>query len=143
MTSKMAAAPRSSARFGPPSRVDVLFIDPGSAMLNMNTALPRTSRPAKSASLALPTHTASTSRPFAGVPGVPYAGNADRSSCSEDGPDVAVIVHDPGIHCGGRSIGCTRTSVGPMRLKCPTSQSADSVSPDVPVVRPQNCGRPA
>src|SRR2546423_15044122 len=117
MTPTTAAAPRVSARFGPPSAVDVLFIDPGSGMLNMNTALPRTSRPAKSASLPVPTHTASTSRPSARVPGVPYAGAADRSSCSVVAPDEAVIVHDCGIHCGGRLIGWMRTSDNPMRLK--------------------------
>ena len=120
MTSNTAAAPRVSARFGPPSAVDVLFIDPGSAMLNMKTALPRTSRPAKSASLPVPdphgVHVDAV-RPALRVPGVPYAGAADRSSCSVVAPDVAVIVHDCGIHCGGKSIGWMRTSDNPMRLK--------------------------
>src|SRR5580765_3471123 len=140
MTSNTAAAPRVSARLGPPSSVDVLFIEPGSAMLNMKTALPRTSRPAKSASLPVPAQTASTSRPSDPVPGVPYAGAADPSRTSVVGPDVAVIVHDCGIHCGGRSIGWMRTPDNPTRLKWPASQSADSASEEVPVMRPQNCG---
>jgi hypothetical protein len=51
MTSKMAAAPFCSARFSAPSDAAPLS---GRGMLKITAAFPRTSRPAKSASLPKP-----------------------------------------------------------------------------------------
>ena len=63
-------------------------------------------------------------------------------SASVFDPLVALTLHDCGIHCGGRSKGCSRTSVTPAALSRSISQRAFSASASVPMIRPQNCGCP-
>src|SRR5262245_50913028 len=68
-TTPIAAAPRSAARAIDPSYTPECPIDPGAGIACINTALPVTSRPAKSAAVPVPTQTTSRSRPPAGVAG--------------------------------------------------------------------------
>src|SRR5438876_1040772 len=107
-----AAAPCCSAR-----RIESYIIalcdhEPGRGALKTITALPRTSRPMKSASVPVPTYAASRSSPAPDVPTDWYAGCA-LSTTTVFPPARAVTPHPSGSHCGGRSNSCVRTSGTP------------------------------
>ena len=131
----MSAAPRSCARFVAPSHDALLPIWPGASTVWMITALPATSRPAKSAPVPSPTHTASASR----VPGSdadPIPGLADANSSCLPAP-AAVRLQSNGNHCGPSSNSTRWMSVIPSRRKCRSVQSAAITSYFVPEMRPQ------
>ena len=79
-----------------------------------NTAFPRTSRPAKSASLPSPTYTAGRSKTCQSVDTAAYGGWAEESVVVLP-PAGAVTSHDSGAHCGWKSVtGWTRVSANPI-----------------------------
>ena len=116
------AAPFSSARTVAPSQVAEFPIWPGARIVCRTTALPRTSRPRKSASEPVPTQTASSRVP-SGIGVDPLAGRSEPK-VSWRSPPVAVNSQSTGVHCGGRSKCWRRMFSIPSSSKIASDQSA-------------------
>src|SRR5262245_48938198 len=102
----------------------------------IRTALPFTSRPAKSAAVPVPTQTTSRSSPAGGVAGESSDGFTDLNVYDLP-PATNVYCQSVGNHCVGSVNGCRCTSCSPYFLNFASAQSCTIASYFVPAMRPQ------
>ena len=126
----------SCARAIAPSKAADWPIYPGASIVWITTALPRTSRPAKSAAVPMPTQIASSSSP----PGdrLRTARRQQRRKRHASCRRLSTLtLQSSGNHCGGRSNSLRWMSGQPERLELASTQSPVIASSFVPAIRPQ------